>query len=192
MNEALPSTAIVTPSFQQDFDRCGTLCASIDRHVTGRFHHYLLVKSADVPLFRQLQGPRRTVIDERALLPHWLLPLHVSIRGSDIWLSLRSRPLVGWHIQQLLKIAFGAKASEDGLLYCDSDVAFVRPYDTGSAFQGGRLRLYREHEGLARRRGIDHEMWVVRAHGGGDRAALVAGHGVLLAHVGIYGLRALR
>lgn len=159
----IPSTAIVTPSYKPDLDRCETLCASIDKNVTGNFHHYLLVKSGDVSLFRRLTGARRTVIDERDLLPKWLIPSFLRLRDRDIWLSLRGRPLVGWHIQQMLKIAFGAKAAEDAILFCDSDVAFVRPYDPASAFAGGRLRLYREHEGLAKRRGPDHEAWVAHA-----------------------------
>mgnify|MGYP003411811708 FL=1 len=67
-------TALITASFGPDFERCKLLCETIDRHVTGYSTHYILVESADVPLFKSLETPRRKVIDEKDLLPSWLRP----------------------------------------------------------------------------------------------------------------------
>src|SRR4051812_7038988 len=69
------SYSIATPSYAGDIERCRLLCASIDRFVTGHANHYLLVEDRDVPLFRDLEGPRRRVIAESALLPSWLKSL---------------------------------------------------------------------------------------------------------------------
>jgi hypothetical protein len=158
------STAIVTPSFALDFERCAVLCASIDAHVTGFERHYLLVAGQDVPLFRRLETSRRVVVDARELLPKWLiLPTTFTFQRRQLYLSLRTRPQTGWHVQQLLKIAIAFHVPQEALLFCDSDVAFVRPYDVRAAWRGGLLRLYREHEGLARRRGPDHKAWVIQA-----------------------------
>ena len=39
-----PTAAIVTASYAPDFERCRLLCETIDRHVTGVSHHYILVE----------------------------------------------------------------------------------------------------------------------------------------------------
>ena len=57
-------TAIVTASWDQDFERCKLLCETMDKHVTGFTKHYILVDSKDVALFRQIESANRIVIDE--------------------------------------------------------------------------------------------------------------------------------
>ena len=49
--------------------------------------------------------------------------------GRRYWWSLRSKPVSGWHVQQLIKL--GAAATLPGERFCilDSDVAFFRPFD---------------------------------------------------------------
>lgn len=160
------SIAIVTPSYALDFDRCAILCASIDAHVRGYEKHYLLVAGRDVPLFQRLATPRRIVVDARSLLPKWLVEIRSLFtiqRSQTYWVSRRTLPLTGWHVQQLLKIAIAFHIPESAILFCDSDTAFVRGYDVQCGWKGDSLRLYREHEGLKRRRGLDHESWVARA-----------------------------
>jgi hypothetical protein len=139
------SCAIVTASYLPDLDRCRLLCDTIDARVTGHEHHYILVAAHDVAAFRALEGPRRTVVDERDLLPSWLLSFPDPLSGfrRRIWLSARTMPLRGWHVQQLRRIAIAGHVTQDALLYCDSDVAFVRPFDCGSLWRGDALRLFR-------------------------------------------------
>lgn len=158
---AVRSNAIVTASYAHDFERCRLLCETLDRHVTGFGRHYLLVESRDVPLFRQLEGPRRFVIDERDLLPAWLRPFDDPLSGLKrrVWLSWRTPPLRGWHVQQLRRIAIARHTAEDALVFCDSDVAFVRPFDCGAFWRGGRLRLFRRDGALADYSGADHRTW---------------------------------
>lgn len=143
-------TAIVTASYAPDMERCRLLCESMDRHVTGYSCHYILVESADVPLFRQLEGPRRLVIDERDLLPTWLkvFPDPLSLGRRRIWLSLRTKPMRGWHSQQLRRMAIAAQATDDAFFYCDSDVVFVRDFDVSALWKGEQLRLFRRDNAL--------------------------------------------
>ncbi|WP_420959429.1 DUF6492 family protein [Brucella sp. IR073] len=144
------TASLVTPSYQADFERCRLLCESIDRFVTGAQKHYLLVAGHDVALFRQLEGPRREVIDERDLLPSWLhsVPDPSGFFRRRVWLSTRLAPLHGWHVQQLRRIAIAQQVSDAALVYCDSDVVFLKPFDLSVFWRDGRLRLYRRDGAL--------------------------------------------
>lgn len=156
-----PTSAIVTASYAPDLERCRLLCETIDEFVTGAAHHYLLVEAKDVSLFRQLEGPKRTVIDERDLLPSWL---HVfwdpaSLFSRRIWLSTRTQPLRGWHVQQLRRMAIADHVGEDTLVYCDSDVAFLKPFDCASFWRGSEARLFRRDDALLGQVEDDHKVW---------------------------------
>ena len=142
----MTQTSFMTASYAGDFERCRLLCESMDRHVAGFHHHWLLVSGGDVEQFRSLQGARRTVVDERDLLPDWLHPVgpNVLTRDRVLYLSPRTWPMRGWHVQQLRRIAFAAQASEDAIIGCDSDMIFVRPFDAGSVWREGRLRHFRD------------------------------------------------
>jgi hypothetical protein len=155
------SAAIVTASYAPDFERCRLLCETLDRFVSGTRHHYLLVEHRDVPLFRQLESPHRTVIDETDILPRWL---HVfsdplSLFSRRIWLSLKAPPLRGWHVQQLRRIAIAAHVAEDVLVYCDSDVAFVKPFDCAAFQQDGKVRLFRRDNAFSSAAPEQHGIW---------------------------------
>ena len=147
----MPRTALVTATYAADFERCRLLCETVDRHVTGMTRHLLLVSDPDVALFRQLEGPHREVIGERDILPGWLHDLPDPLSGfrRRIWLSARVPPLRGWHVQQLRRIAIARHVREDALFYCDSDTAFLKPFDGASLWQGDRLRLFRRDGRLA-------------------------------------------
>ena len=147
---SIGTTAIVTASYAADFDRARILCDTMDCHVTGHARHILLVSDRDAALFRQLAGPRREVVSESEILPPWLhdLPDPLSLFRRRIWLSARTKPLRGWHVQQLRRIAIAAHVDEDALLYCDSDVAFVRPFECATLWHGQELRLFRRENRL--------------------------------------------
>ncbi|WP_306026087.1 DUF6492 family protein [Oceaniradius stylonematis] len=159
------TNAIVTPSHAPDFERCAILCESIDRYVTGYSMHYLLVDTIDAPLFRRLEGPRRRIITETELLPWWLrrVPSPLSPGGRRVWIGPRTLPLVGWHVQQIKRIAIAGLIDDDGLLYCDSDTAFVRPYDLADMWVGDAMRFYRHDHGAREVRAGDHMDWVAHA-----------------------------
>ncbi len=154
-------SAMVTPSFSLDFERCRLLCETVDAHVSGMEHHYLLVEHRDVKQFRQLESARRTVVDERDLLPSWLHVFDDSFgsRRRRIWLSLRTLPLRGWHVQQLRRIAIASKVDVDTLVYCDSDVVFLKPFDLGAFHSPQGTRLFRRDDALLDERYATHRIW---------------------------------
>ncbi len=143
--------ALATPSYRGDVERCRLLCASIDRFVTGHGVHYLLVEDRDVALFRDLEGPKRRILPESQLLPPWLKsrPDPFSLGRRRAWTGLTALarglpPLRGWHAQQLRKFAVATASAEDVILFADSDMLFVRPFDMASLEQDGAVRLYRK------------------------------------------------
>lgn len=160
-----PDAALVTASYAADFERCRLLCETVDRHVMGASHHYLLVEHRDVALFRQLEGSRRTVIDERDLLPSWLrdIPDPTSLFKRRIWLSLKAPPLRGWHVQQLRRMAIAEKIEQETLVYVDSDVAFLKPFDCARFWRDGRLRLFRRDDALLAPGHENHRVWSANA-----------------------------
>ncbi|MGN6584784.1 MAG: DUF6492 family protein [Rhizobiaceae bacterium] len=155
------AAAIITASYAPDFERCKLLCETIDRFVTGFTQHYILVEHRDAPLFRQLESARRRVVDEHDLLPSWLrsFPDPTSLFKRRIWLSSRTQPLRGWHVQQLRRMAIASHIPEETLVYCDSDVVFLKEYDCGSFRRGERLRLFRRDNALAQPIEYNHRVW---------------------------------
>ena len=157
--------AIVTPSYGPDRERCRLLCDSIDARVRGAAHHYILVADSDYASFREFDSSVRSVVRESDLLPErfWSVPGP----GGRVWLSTFAKPLRGWHMQQLRRMGLARHVNHAALLYCDSDMAFVRDYDVAHLWRGGRLRLYRKdsgiHDGLVND-GRDHFAWTEHAH----------------------------
>lgn len=154
-------TAIVTASYAPDLERCRLLCETLDAHVDGFTRHYILVEHSDVPLFRWLESPKRVIVDERDLLPSWLrsFPDPLSMGRKRIWLSLRTKPLRGWHAQQLRRIAIAAHVDEDALFYVDSDVAFLKPFSADRLWRGTDARLFRRDNVLAGPGNGDQKTW---------------------------------
>jgi hypothetical protein len=155
------AAAIVTASYAPDFERCKLLCETMDRFVTGFTRHYILVEHRDVPLFRQLESARRQVIDERDILPSWLrsFPDPISLFKRRIWLSTHTQPLRGWHVQQLRRMAIPSHISEKMLVYCDSDVVFLKNFNCGLFRHDEGLRLFRRDDALKQPIEYNHRLW---------------------------------
>jgi Family of unknown function (DUF6492) len=136
--------AVITPSYRGDFERCRLLCRSMDAFVTGPWHHYIIVETVDLELFRPLAGPRRTILEMEALLPssfHHLARIPI-INNRSLWFSWGTRFMAGWHVQQLIKMEMSFQLQEQGLLYCDSDVFFVKPFDISNLCKDKRYRYF--------------------------------------------------
>ena len=158
-------TAIVTSSYAGDVERFALLCETMDYFVSGNTRHLVLVASKDVALFKRFAGPKREIIDEADLLPFWLRRFSDPLAKfkRDIWLSPVTWPMRGWHVQQLRRMAIARHIYEDGYLSCDSDVAFVAPYDVGSNWKNGLLRLYRLDNALDQSDHAEHRIWSTNA-----------------------------
>lgn len=142
---ASPSFAIITTSYDRDFGRCRLLCETIDRHVDGNFRHLVVIDHKDYSLFRPLAGGRRDLIEKEELLPRWIKPTSFALGRfrRHLWLSWRSRPVGGWLMQQIAKIAISRRADADVLVLVDSDVCFVHKFMINQILSGSRVLLYR-------------------------------------------------
>jgi Family of unknown function (DUF6492) len=131
--------ALLTPTYGRDLEICTLLCESVDRHVKSFSKHYLLVPDSDVALFAPLSSGRRIVISASTYLPAWLRPLpriaSVMVAPASpasrrqFWWSLRAKPVNGWHVQQLLKIAATISLPYERYCILDSDIVFFRDFD---------------------------------------------------------------
>ncbi|MBL8954127.1 MAG: hypothetical protein JNK82_25345 [Myxococcaceae bacterium] len=134
--------AFITPSYFKDFDRCQLLVESFDRYVPRQYHHYVLVPARDEKLFKPLNSSRTHVVLQEDVLPFWLK--HVK-RAPKFWLSLRSMPVRGWIIQQLVKLNACAAIDADAFACIDSGCFFVQPFDPLAVhYRDGKLLLFRE------------------------------------------------
>ena len=133
--------ALVTPSFSTDFERCALLVDSIERWVAPHVKHYIVVDRRDVPLFKPLARSRTRLLVVEDIVPRWV----VRIPGvRKFWFSFRTRPLKNWILQQLVKLSIPGVVQDDVLLYTDSDVFFISPYDPRAFERDGKVPLFYE------------------------------------------------
>jgi hypothetical protein len=139
-----PSVAFVTPSYRLDRDRCALLSRSLEVCAPWA-EHWIVVDRDDLPLFRSLQNARTNVVAKEEVLPLWVRridTLRIGLR-SNVWLQAHGRPLRGWLLQQLIKLAVAEELTADVLVHADSDVVLVRPFSISSVVDGdGQVRLY--------------------------------------------------
>jgi hypothetical protein len=168
----MSGVAILTPSYAADFTRCQLLCDSMDALAEGAWRHYILVADHDLALFKALEGPRRVVITDGALLPSWMKAVKRPFdrQGRHIWISgdirRQIRPLSGWHVQQLRKLSAAANVvDEDTIVMADSDSVFVRPFGIGQFRHGDEVRLYRKPGAIVETSAnrYKHSAWVRHA-----------------------------
>lgn len=150
-------TTLITPTYAPDGARVRLLCRTLDELTVGWDEHWLVIDRRDRDVFSDLAGPRRRLVFKEDVLPAWL---HPPLIGRRWWLSSRSLPVRGWIVQQLVKLSMAEVGVSGALVFADSDVAFIRPFDfSGLADSSGRLRLFagpRSVEAQADRR---HRTW---------------------------------
>jgi hypothetical protein len=104
-----------------------------------------VVDRGDLPAFRHLRNHRTNVVAKEEILPLWvhrLDTLRIGLR-SNVWLQARGRPIRGWLLQQLVKLAIAERLSADVIVHADSDVVLLRPFTVSSVVDAeGRVRLY--------------------------------------------------
>jgi hypothetical protein len=138
----MPTLAVITPSFGPDFPLCAALHASVLAHAPETVRHHIIVPPRDVPLFRELDGPRTQIHAETDFLPRSFRPLP----AVNFKVNLRRPipPLRGWILQQIIKLAAAARADADAVLLVDSDIEFIRPFSADTFSRNGVVRFYRK------------------------------------------------
>ena len=155
------SVALLTPTHSKDLERFALLCDSIDACLTGYTRHYVIVNDDDVPLFAKYLSEKRLVIPVSRYLPKWLWPVPAALSRSHrrIWVSLLSKPVHGWHVQQIAKIAGVLEAPEQRVCIIDSDNFFFRKFDIGRYAGAEKSPLYVDRDAI----GADapfHSIWL--------------------------------
>jgi uncharacterized protein DUF6492 len=150
---------IITPSYQLDFERCRLMCETMDRYISSDFRHLIIVDCIDYRLFKPLAGTRREIIQKEDVLPRWVWSMGLTMGRlrRRIWLSLKSRPIGGWLMQQIAKLALAQSAISEHLLIVDSDVCFVRDFNIDRILRNDRLPLYRRPDAIIQDTG--HAQW---------------------------------
>jgi hypothetical protein len=95
------------------------------------------------------------------VLPLWVHridTLRIGFR-SNVWLQARGRPIRGWLLQQLVKLAVAPHLTADVIVHADSDVVLLRPFSTSSVVdEHGRTRLYSDPDHIDERL-PNHILW---------------------------------
>ena len=157
--------ALLTPTYGRDLEICTLLCESVDRHVTSFSKHYLLVPDCDLSLFAPLASERRIIIPASSFLPDWLRPLPRMIQRKrrQFWWSLRAKPVNGWHVQQILKIAATIALPYERFCILDSDIVFFRDFDLARFQQPNAIPLLRIADAVTADQ-PRHSRWLETSH----------------------------
>ncbi|AFZ34842.1 hypothetical protein Sta7437_1272 [Stanieria cyanosphaera PCC 7437] len=137
---------IITPSYVKDFDRCRLLSETITQFNQSPINHYIIVDQKDERLFSQLKKANTEIITVESVLPWWIKKIPFLKNG---WFSFKTLPLRNWFIQQLVKLSIAKDVAEEVLIFVDSDVAFIRPFDTKNFIVDHQVRLFREPDAIA-------------------------------------------
>ena len=131
--------AILTVTYSGDLESFRDLCASIDRHMPNLVHH-VVVDRAERDIFQAFETAQRRVHTAEDFLPP---SLQVGWCGKRYRFLPITPPIRGWIWQQLVKLAFTAKATEKALVLVDSDAVFIKPLEASQVIRWKRVRLYR-------------------------------------------------
>lgn len=156
---------ILTPSFRPEIPLFEALNETVQRFAPEGFRHRVIVPGRDVALFSRFTGPRTDVVAIEDLVPGGFVRLPDLLNPlpsrREIWLSPRSRPVRGWIMQQIVKIAAAAAVETEDVLFADSDTFLIRPLSPGSLRKDGRLRLFVERGAIAAL--VAHRRWSATA-----------------------------
>ena len=149
-------TLLITPTHAPDRERCRLLVESCRRHLSGVEAHLLLIDEAEQELFAPLASSQVQLVTKESLLPWWVKRNPLSSRW---WLSLKSLPVRGWIMQQVIKLAIAERFEADILLFADSDMVFVRPFSPEDIIVDGKVRHYRAERGPMQYRDRRYRNW---------------------------------
>lgn len=140
--------SVITPTYAGDLPLFARLHASVGKFLAPDCEHVVIVPEVDRPAFAAYAGQRTRILSVEDVVPGhiFLLPraLKALRSGRDIWLTLRTAPVRGWIMQQIVKLAAATVVDRDVLLIMDSDLAFTRSVGLGDFVRDGKIRLYKQ------------------------------------------------
>ena len=162
---AMNPVALLTPTYGRDLELCTLLCESVDRHVTSFSKHYLLVPDCDLSLFSHFESEHRVVLPASQFLPAWLRPLPriIQRKRRQFWWSFRAKPVSGWHVQQLIKIAAAMSLPHQRYCILDSDIVFFRDFDLSRFRYPNSIPLLNMRDEVTEDQ-FHHARWVETSH----------------------------
>ena len=131
------SFAFVTPSYPYDLQRCALLVESLDR-CCPQARHYIIVDRHDAKQFAHLASPRTTIVESEMIIDREMRRLPGRL---GIWVGVRTLATRGWIMQQIRKIAASRIVEDETLVFCDSDMVFIRPFDRSNLLVDGKIGL---------------------------------------------------
>jgi hypothetical protein len=140
----------VTPTYWKDFERFCIQRESIER-CGIEIDHLAIVDHEDLPRFREIPFRQNlTILSTRDVLSPKIearrAVLRKRFRNPMRYLH---RPLHGWYVQQLMKLASANVIGTEGIISLDSDILFVGKVVHGDFFtDDGRLHLYETRDDL--------------------------------------------
>src|SRR4051794_40719124 len=93
--------ALVTPSYDLDYERCLLLIESVHRFVAPPVQHFIIVSRHDLKLFLRCAEERTHILIQEQIVPHrfWQIPF------AHRWrFHFTVPPLRGWVWQQIVKM----------------------------------------------------------------------------------------
>ncbi len=140
---------LVTPTYAKDLERFRFQRESIERlGICDRIRHLAVVDHEDLPLFKDIGFDRNLdILSTRQVLPRKIEQRRAArgYRRRDPRYWLTPKPLHGWMVQQIIKLAAVEAVDTEGIVSLDCDTFFVRPIDHGDYFaEDGRMLLFEE------------------------------------------------
>jgi hypothetical protein len=155
---------LITPSHRGDLDRFVMMIESMDKHVRRRGRHYVIVHDEDVALFEPYGSEDRLILPASNFLPRSLAQIpFVRWRGRRYWWRLGSKPISGWHAQQIVKIQAASVLPEERYCLVDSDNVFFRNFDLGEIAAPNSIPM-RVHPLAVAENHPRHVKWIGSAH----------------------------
>jgi len=145
-----PTVCFVTVSYGPDRDRCALLNRSLTR-LAPSVEHIIVVDRGDRRHFEGLQSAQTTLVSTEDVLPLWLRRVNTRRLGvrSNAWVQTFGRPVRGWLMQQLVKLAVIEQLTTEVVVHADSDVVLLKPFTARSVSDHtGRVRLYKRADAI--------------------------------------------
>jgi hypothetical protein len=124
----------VLPLTASDYERARILLRSLDRFFVDLGICWIVTPDGDLDAIgRSIRGARYRVIAESVIIPE--LRVHNWIRTA---VSRSHRPVAGWCVQQLVKLAIAEHIQSEFYVTLDADVICTKPVSLADLVRNGR------------------------------------------------------